>query len=459
MNIDKRELQMDKKQLLIIEDEASVAKQLKWGLGSEYEVTVAANGDEARRYLASGRFSVATLDLGLPPYADTAQEGLALLEALPRIASATRIIVITGNDDDATAMQAVGLGAIDFCSKPVDLKLLKVILSRTFLIAGLEEANRCLQEKTSSFLFSSMLGVSPAMLKLFELIKLAAISEYPVLVSGESGTGKEMVAGAVHQHSQRSEKPLVIINCGAIPENLLESELFGHEKGAFTGADARQIGKFEQADGGTVFLDEIGEMPLPLQVKLLRCLQQGTIERLGGGKTIQLDLRIIAATNVDLEEAVRQGTFRQDLFFRLNVVPLALPPLRERGEDILLLAHHFIRQEAQVMQRGTVSLAPAAVSALDHHSWPGNVRELQNRVRRALSLSSGSVLTAVDLGLEDEDEGDERLLTLKQARAKAEKNVIRQALLLTDNNISQAAKLLETSRPTLHDLIKKHGIG
>ena len=450
---------MDKKRLLIIEDESSVAKQLKWGLAEEYDVTVACDGKEARKYLVAGLFPVVLLDLGLPPYPDTPQEGLALLDDLPTLSPASKIIVITGNDSEDTAIEAVRLGAIDFCAKPVDLQLLKVILARTYLISGLEEANRRLLKKSSSFIFDDMLGACPAMIKLFEMIKLAAQAEYPILITGESGTGKEMVAEAVHKHSQRHEKPLVVINCGAIPENLLENEFFGHEKGAFTDAAVQQIGKFELADGGTVFLDEIGELPIKLQVKLLRCLQEGTIERLGGGKTIQLDLRIIAATNIDLEESVRQGTFREDLFFRLNVLPLVLPPLRERGEDILLLARHFIREEAQVLKRGKVTMAPAAISVLDLHSWPGNVRELQNRIRMALSLTTGNIITAGDLGLEDEENGEkteQTLLTLKEARAQAEKNVIRHAMALTDNNVSQAARLLETSRPTLHDLIKKH---
>ncbi len=452
---------MIKKRLLIIEDEPAVAKQLKWGVSHEYEVTVAGDGKEARKYLASGRFPVATLDLGLPPYPDIPKEGLALLDELPTLAPETKIIVITGNDTEDSAMQAVSLGATDFCPKPVDLQLLKVILSRTYLICGLEEANRLLLKKSSSFIFNDMLGTCPAMIKLFERIKLAAIAEYPVLITGESGTGKEMVAKAVHQHSQRKNKSMVIINCGAIPDNLLESELFGHEKGSFTSASSRQIGKFELADGGTVFLDEIGELPLNLQVKLLRCIQEGTIERLGGGKTIQLDLRIIAATNVDLNEAVEQGKFREDLFFRLNVVPLTIPPLRERGDDILLLARHFVREEAKNFKRGRVSFSSSAISALEVHSWPGNVREAQNRIRRALSLTTGNVIGADDLGLyetEKIEQDGQKLLPLKEARALAEKNVIQQAMILTDNNISQAAKLLETSRPTLHDLLRKHGL-
>jgi len=300
--------------------------------------------------------------------------------------------------------------------------------------------------------------VSPAMQKLFTLIRKVSCNDYPVLVSGESGTGKEMVAHAIHELSSRSSKPFVIINCGAIPENLLESELFGHEKGAFTGAAARKIGKFELADGGTLFLDEIGELPLALQVKILRCLQEGTIERIGGNKTLSLDVRIIAATNIDLHEAIGKGTFREDLYFRLNVVPVQLPPLRERPEDIIMLAQHFLQTEAKALKAGHVSFSPGAIVALSAHSWPGNVRELQNRIRRALSVISGQLIMPDNLGLEEEqkDKINQKLLTLQEARDQAEQRCVQQALVLTGNNISQAAKLLATSRPTLHDLIKKH---
>jgi two-component system NtrC family response regulator len=342
------------------------------------------------------------------------------------------------------------------------LKLLNTILSRAFKIYELEAANRRLERHSfQGGEFCGMLGVSPVMGRLFEGIKKVSGTGYPVLISGDSGTGKERVARAVHSLSPRDQKPLVIINCGAIPENLLESELFGHEKGAFTGAVGSKIGKFEQADGGTIFLDEIGELPLALQVKILRFLQEGTVERLGGIKTITLDVRILAASNINLKDAVKKGGFREDLFYRLNVVPLMVPSLRERAEDILLLAHHFLREESQKLQRGPVSLSPAAISALTANNWPGNVRELQNRIRRALGTTTGRIIDPVDLGLEDApaEPVGQKLLTLKQAREAVEIKTIRQALALTGNNISQAARLLETSRPTLHDLLKKYGIG
>ncbi|MGD8664080.1 MAG: PEP-CTERM-box response regulator transcription factor [Desulfobacterales bacterium] len=450
-----------KKKLLIIEDENSVAKQLRWGLDKEYEITTVSDADQARPLLASGVFPVATLDLGLPPYPDTPQQGLELLEEIASIAPHTRVIVITGNAEEENAVKAIALGAADFCAKPIDLKLLKIILSRTFKIYELEEANRRLQQQAiQSGSLCGILGVSPVMEDMFKRIKHISKTDYPVLITGDTGTGKEMAASAVHSLSQRAEKPLVIINCGAIPDNLLESELFGHEKGAFTGAAGRKIGKFEQADQGTIFLDEIGELPLPLQVKILRFLQESTIERLGGTKTITLNVRIIAATNINLEEAVKQGTFRDDLYYRLNVVPLRIPNLNERSEDTLLLAHSFLQEETRNLQREQTSFSPAAIAALAAHDWPGNIRELQNRIRRALGTTMDRVITPVDLGLEDISlkQETQKLDTLKEARETAEKNAVHRALALSGNNISQAAKLLEISRPTLHDLLKKHGI-
>jgi two-component system NtrC family response regulator len=292
------------------------------------------------------------------------------------------------------------------------------------------------------------------------MVRKISANDYPVLISGESGTGKEMVAHAIHELSPRRSQPLVIVNCGAIPENLLESELFGHERGAFTGAVVRKPGKLELGNKGTIFLDEIGELPLAMQVKILRCLQEGTIERVGGNHTLSLDIRIIAATNTDLKKAVDEGAFREDLYHRLNVVPIELPSLRERPEDIMVLARHFLRKEAGSLKIGRVAFSPAAISALSSHDWPGNVREVQNRIRRALAIFSGPTITPEDLGLDacQSDSAAEKLLTLQAARDWGELHCVKQALRLTGNNIAQAAKLLKTSRPTLHDLIKKHGI-
>ena len=450
-----------KKNLLIIEDESSVAKQLKWGLMNEYDIVVASDSHQARQMLGSGRFSVATLDMGLPPFPDDPQEGFRLLQEMPSLAPQTKIIVITGHSEEDKAVRAVGMGAADFCAKPVDLDLLKIVLSRNFRISELEEANRTLRQQEGNICsLCGMLGVSPAMNKVFTLIRQVSKTDYPVLVYGETGTGKEMAAQAIHQLSSRSRGALVIINCGAIPENLLESELFGHEKGAFTGAVGQKKGKFEIADQGTVFLDEIGELPLHLQVKLLRFLQEGTVERVGGTKSFHLDARIIAATNRDLKEEVRAGTFREDLYFRLNVVPIELPLLKDRPEDIPLLAQHILREETQKLQRGRVSFSPAALGAMTAHPWPGNVREMQNRIRRALTVTNDRTLWPRDLDLEEvfEKPAEQKMMTLQDARHRAELQTIRQALSLTTNNISQAAKLLDISRPTLHDLLKKHQI-
>ncbi|QTA90987.1 PEP-CTERM-box response regulator transcription factor [Desulfonema magnum] len=449
-----------KNKLLIIEDEASLAKQLKWGLSDTYEVMIANTVEKARQLISSDVFQVVTLDLGLPPYPDTPEEGLRLLETMSALTPYTKVIVITGNAEQENAMKAIALGAVDFCAKPIELELLKIILKRTFRIYELEAANRQLrQECRNNYSLCDMLGISPLMEDLFKLIPQVSVTHYPVLIRGESGTGKEVAARAVHSLSGRSQEPMIVINCGAIPENLLESELFGHEKGAFTGASGQKIGKFEHADGGTVFLDEIGDMPLGLQVKLLRFLQEGTIERVGGTRTITLDVRVIAATHVDLEKAVKEGSFREDLYYRLNVVPITIPSLRERQEDILLLANHFIRTESQKLHQGKVSLSSAAVSALTSHSWPGNVRELQNCIYRAMTTSAGGIISPSDLGLSEEPtNSQEPVLTIKEARDAAEQHAILRVLTITGDNITQASKLLGVSRPTLHDLLKKHGI-
>ena len=452
---------MPKERLLIIEDEASVARQLKWSIGEDYDITIAPDADKARQLLACGAFPVATLDLGLPPSPDTPQVGLKLLEDLATLAPFTRLIVITGNSEQRTAVRAVASGAVDFCSKPIDLKVLKVVLDRTFKLHALQEAGRRFRMHSDQCdSLCGMIGVAPVMQNLFTMIRKISANDYPVLISGESGTGKEMVAHAIHELGPRCTNPMVIVNCGAIPENLLESELFGHERGAFTGAVARKHGKLEVANKGTVFLDEIGELPLAMQVKILRCLQEGTIERIGGNQTLSLDIRIIAATNTDLKKAVDEGVFREDLYHRLNVVPIELPSLQERPEDIMVLAQHFLRKEAGSLKIGRVAFSPAAISALSSHGWPGNVREVQNRIRRALAIFSGPTITPEDLGLDacPPDSAGEKLMTLQAARDRGELHCMKQALLLTGNNIAQAARLLKTSRPTLHDLIKKHGI-
>jgi two-component system NtrC family response regulator len=449
------------KNLLIIEDETSLAKQLKWALAKEYDITLASNAVEARRWLAGRTFPVVTLDLGLPPFPDTPEEGFKLLKEMPALCPSSKVIVITGSSEEQNAIEAISLGAVDFCAKPVDLKILDIILSRTFRIYELEEAYRQLLQKGHGGMdLCGMIGVSPAMTTLFDLIRQASRTDYSVLVTGESGTGKEMAARAVHTLSRRAQMPLVIINSGAIPENLLESELFGHEKGAFTGAVNRKIGRFETAEGGSLFLDEIGDLPLSLQVKILRFLQEGTIERVGGNRTITTDARVIAATNKDLEESVRDGTFREDLYYRLNVVPLKIPPLRDRPEDILVLAKHFLQKEsARTRGAGQITFSPEAMAAMASHPWPGNVRELQNCIRRALTVGE-KLIKPAHLGLAPAERCIEepKFITMQEARDAAEIRAITHALAITGNNITQAARMLGISRPTLHDLIRKHGV-
>lgn len=453
--------QKEKIRLLIIEDEKALAKQMKWGLAETYDVVVADDSEKARRLLGSGAFSVVTLDLGLPPAPDTPEEGFRLLEEMNELSPHSKVIVITGNAERENAIKAIGLGATDFCAKPVDLGMLKIILKRAVKILDLEAANRRLRtESESCNELCGMLGFSRIMSKLFGNIRQVSETDYPVLIRGETGTGKGMVARAIHSLSNRSKEALVIINCGAIPENLLESELFGHEKSAFTGAANRKIGRFEIANKGTVFLDEIGDMPFSLQVKLLRFLEDGVIERVGGTRSIVSNVRIIAATHVDLEQAVEKKRFRQDLFYRLNVVPIHVPTLSRRREDILPLANYFIREERRKLKRDDLFLSPEAEAVLTSHSWPGNVRELRHCICRAMTKSGQDMIRPVDLGLNGDPSARKKPnLSVKVAREEAEYRVISQAMAITGNNVSQAAKLLDISRSGLHDLLNKHGMG
>ncbi len=459
----------EKRDLLIIEDEPSLSKQLKWGLGKHYHVAIANNADKARQLMQNTFYPVITLDLGLPPTPDKPDEGFRLLEEMPRLSPYTKVAVITGNDERENALKAIALGAEDFCAKPIDLDMLKIILERIYKISDLEKELRRVKEiARAEHSLCGMYGKSQTMKSLFGYIRQISDTAYPVLIQGESGTGKEMVANAIHQLSRRASHPLVAINCAAIPENLLESELFGHERGSFSGADKLKIGKLQKAHQGTVFLDEIGDMPLGLQSKLLRFLQEDTIERVGGTETLKLDVRVMAATNVDIQQAVFQGRFREDLYFRLKVVPITIPPLRKRPEDILFLANLFIDQESLTSKQTNIRLSSEARQAITAHAWSGNVRELQNRVRRAMASLEGHLINPWDLGLGEEDSSatspecapseDAPLRTLAEARDEAERKTIIPALTAADNNITKAAELLGVSRPTLHNLLRKHDI-
>ena len=390
-----------KKKLLIVEDEVGLAKQLKWGLMDTYQVLLAHDRNEALKLLEKEMPLLVSLDLGLPPEPDGTSEGYRFMQELMRKKPETKVVVVTGSTDKESAFRAIEMGAYDYYSKPIDLEELKVIMARASRLQALEQELRGLRRaELSRHSFEEMIGYSPGMIKLFETARKVASTDYAVLIQGESGTGKERLAQAIYNISPRAEKPLVIINCGAIPENLIESELFGHEKGAFTGAHTARPGKLELADHGTAFLDEVGELPLPLQVKLLRFLQDGTIERVGGRTLIQIDARILAATNVDLAMAVEEGRFREDLYYRLNVVPLLIPPLRERKEDIPLLARYFLQLYSAEARVSAKRFASECVQSMTNYSWPGNVRELQNRIRRGVIMSEGSEITGRDMELE-----------------------------------------------------------
>jgi two-component system NtrC family response regulator len=463
--------------LLIVDDSAEIHQQLKWGLKKDYRLLQARDAGEALRLFKEHRPDVVTLDLGLPPDADGATEGLRCLQEILSQRPATKVIVLSGNEERTNALKAVGLGAYDFYRKPIELAELKVILQRAFHLATLEEENRRLVKtvRGEDQSLSGIFGQCPRMDEVFTTIRKVASVDVPVLILGESGTGKELVARAIHENSLRKDGPFVPINCGAIPENLLESELFGHEKGAFTGAQAQVRGKVEFAQGGTLFLDEIGEMPASLQVKLLRFLQEKVIQRVGGRQDIPLDVRVVAATNVDIQQAIAEGAFREDLYYRIGVIGIDLPPLRERGEDIFLLAHLFLRRFSSEFNRKVRGFSGGAMEALRGYAWPGNVRELENKVKRAVVLTDQAFLEPGDLGFAEEAVEDGRSegvamenaggglssldgLTLKEARALVEKELLLLVLEKEGGNIVRAAEALGVSRPTFYDLMKKHGL-
>ena len=449
---------MSKPKILIVDDEESIRTQMKWALNAEYEVLQAGERGEALSLMGLEEPPLVLLDLGLPPHTDSSAEGFAILQEIRGRWPLTKVIVITGNDEHENALEAVDRGADDFFAKPVEIADLQVILRRNLHMYGLELENSRLKErlKEQEGLEGEILGTSRPMIELMAMVDKVAASEAPVLITGESGTGKELIARALHQRSNRAHGPFVAINCGAIPENLLESELFGHEKGAFTGAHTLRKGRLEYADGGTLLLDEIGEMPLHLQVKLLRFLQERTIERVGGHKTIEVDVRVVSATNADLEDAILAKGFREDLYFRLNTIQLHLPPLRDRGPDAELMAKAFVKRYARESNI-KASLTKEAVEAILAHDWPGNVRELENRIKRAVIVCIEGRITASDLELAEPDRGVTNL-DLRVARDRVEREVMIKALEKHGGNVSRAAIELGTSRPTLHHLLNKHGI-
>lgn len=442
--------------VLIVDDDIGIQKQLKWSL-ADYDVVLADTRESAIAAVRRHEPKVVTLDLGLPPDEANASEGLAALKKILEIAPHTKVIVITGNDDRDNALKAVEMGAYDFYQKPFDADVINVIVSRAFSLAMIETDNRNMKSVVGSD--SGIIGSSESIDRLRLMIQRIAPTEITALLLGESGTGKEVTAKAIHKVSDRADKPFIAINCASIPENLLESELFGFEKGAFTGAHKTTLGKIECAQGGTLFLDEIGDMPYPLQAKLLRFLQEKVIERLGGRKEIPVDVRVVCATNQDLEEMVATKLFREDLFYRITEITLNIPPLREREEDVLILANFFLGQYAQEYKRSAKSFADDALYGLQNHRWPGNIRELQNKVKSSVIMSTGSQVTAFDLGFYDKENAEYELsLNLREVREHAETLAIQKAYALTEGNMSKTAELLGVTRPTLYALIEKYNI-
>ncbi len=444
----------NQRKLLVVEDDPGLQAQLRWCF-SDYEVLIAGDRAEALAHLRRSEPAVVLQDLGLPPDANGVSEGMQTLQEIVRLAPHTKVIVVTGKHEREHAIQSIAFGAYDFYQKPVDTDLLQLLVARAFHIHELEAQVRRLKDAHLHEPFEGLVATDPAMLRVRKIVEKVAPTNVSVLVLGESGTGKELLARAVHSLSTRSSNKIVAINCAAIPETLLESELFGYEKGAFTGAVKQTIGKIEMADGGTLFLDEIGDMPLPLQAKLLRFLQDRVVERIGGRQEIPVDVRVVCATNQDLAAMIAAQRFRQDLYYRISEVVISLPALRDRVGGPVVLAHWMLRRHAE-SGLGKRTFSEDALAALAAYSWPGNVRELENKIKSAVILAEGAAITAADLGL---SEGTTvPALNLKEVRATAERQAIYQALSICDSNISKCAELLGISRPTLYDLMEKYGI-
>jgi two-component system, NtrC family, response regulator len=442
--------------LLVVEDDEGLQRQLKWAYEG-YEVVLAGTREAAIEALRLHEPAVVTLDLGLPPDPDGTTEGFATLTDILKLKPDTKIIVASGHGARESMLKAIGIGAYDFYRKPVDIDELGLIVSRAFHVADIEAENRRLEQVGGDQVLGSIITSAPEMMKVAKTIERVATADVSVMLLGSSGTGKELLARAVHEKSGRKGE-FIAINCAAIPETLLEAELFGYERGAFTGAVKSNIGKIETAEGGTLFLDEVGDIPLPLQVKLLRFLQERVIERIGGRQPIAVDTRIVCATHQNLEAMISEGRFREDLYYRLAEIVVKIPSLGERPGDAVLLARHFVNRFGKELNTKVQSLSGDALAAIDAYAWPGNVRELENRIKRAVIMAEGKSVSADDLDLPGSGsaEEEELALNLRAARETADRRAIRQALSRTDYNISGAAKLLGISRPTLYDLMKQY---
>jgi two-component system NtrC family response regulator len=443
--------------LLIVEDDRALQKQMRWAF-DQYETLTADDRENALAQIRRYQPPVVTMDLGLPPDADSVSEGFKLLEEILTLAPDTKIIVLTGQNDRSNALRAIALGAYDFFAKPFEIEMLGLTIDRAYRLHELQRENKRLQSMQQPDVLSGLLTRDPALLRVCRTIERVSVSDATVLLLGESGTGKEILARAVHESSARRGERFVAINCAAIPENLLESELFGYEKGAFTGAARMTPGKIETANNGTLMLDEIGDLPHSLQAKLLRFLQERVVERIGGRQEIPVNVRIVCATHQNLKSLITGGGFREDLYYRLAEIVVNIPPLRDRSGDPALLAHAFVRRFAEEQNRGAMTMREDAVRAIEAHLWPGNVRELENCIKRAVIMAEGNQLTADDIGLSGVESPDAVPLDLRQARDDAERRVIIAAMARADGNVVKAAELLGVSRPTLYDLMHRFGL-
>jgi len=446
------------KQLLIVEDDPGLQSQMRWCFSEDIEVSVSTDRASALTALRRLEPPVVTLDLGLPPDPGGASEGFALLEDILRLAPTTKVIVVTGREDRENAIKAIGMGASDFYQKPLDADILTFVVNRAFRLAELEAANRELTSQGHYPNIKGMVAASPEMLSICRTIEKVAPTDVTTLIVGETGTGKELLARALHDLSPRASKPFAAINCAAIPENLLESELFGFEKGSFTGATQAKQGKIESANGGTLFLDEIGDMPMALQAKLLRFLQERVVDRVGSVKPITVDVRVVCATHRNVHTLVSQGTFREDLYYRVAEITLDVPALRDRNGDALVIARSLLKQLGTMMDRPNMSFSEDAERAINAYQWPGNVREMINKVKRAIIMADGKRVSADDLQLEPADGETTTQLNLRQVREYAERGAILQALQNTGFNMSRASRLLGVTRPTLYNLTDKYRI-
>ncbi len=446
----------NKKTLLIIEDDPGLQKQLRWSFDA-YDVLVAGDRESALAQVRRHEPAVVTMDLGLPPDPDGASEGLATLQQILALAPDTKVIVLTGNQDHAHAVKAIGMGAYDFHQKPCDAEVLALVVERAFFLHSLQRENRSLRESQVDSPLSGIISRDPGMLKVCRNIEKVAPSDVTVMLLGDSGTGKEVLARSLHQLSPRQGKRFIAINCAAIPENLLESELFGYEKGAYTGAAKQTIGKIELANGGTFFLDEVGDLPMALQAKLLRFLQERVIERIGGREEIPINVRIVCATHQNLKNLIVAGRFREDLYYRLTEIVVSIPPLHARVGDAALLAHHFKNKFSAAEGRPMMNFSTEALSAIESHPWPGNVREMENCIKRAVIMADGPLISVEDLGLVATSAMEEPI-NLRQVREEAEHKAVLKAMARVDGNVVKAAELLGVSRPTLYDLMNRLGI-